>query len=391
MSRALVLALALCAAPARAGLFEEGLGLKAKGKLPEAAAAFERVVAAEPRNAEALAQLATVQGWLNRYGAAVQTWNKALRLQPRNAEYRVGLARVLYWRHDYTWALKELDRVLSDSPRDAEAMSLRGDILLAGGDAEKARAAYLLAQTLSPVDPALAKKLRNAVLSPHWRLDAGFVSDNYTNFRRAVRGAYAQVGRLFGRSDVLWLRYDWLNEFSKVDNTVQLGGAYAAGGHLLLLAAVGVTPKADFRPRSQVDLGAEAPGYGTLTPLAGYRALSYQNGTIHVFTPGLRWQAAPWLGLEGRYGISLNADDSTTKVVSGRLDLTWSERLVPYAGIAHGKEALPPQRTATITYYSAGCVWNISPTLGLRVDYSHENRHEAYAHNSIGAGGTVKF
>ena len=389
---ALVLLLAsLAGAPSRAATLEEGLRLKAKGKLPEAADVLEKVAAAEPRNPEALGNLATVQGWLHRFDDSVRSWQKALRLQPNNLDFRLGLARVLYWKHDFSKAAAELAKVLAVQPDYGEALSLRGDVLLAWGDVDGARQSYRHAQTLAPGDAELERKLQAAAGPPKWRLDAGFVSDNYTNFRRAERAAYAQVGRMFGRSDTLWLRYDWLNEFSKVDTTLQLGGAYLAGENLLILAAAGFTPENDFRPGSQWDLGLEVPGLPGFTPLLSYRALAYDDGTVHSITPGLRVQALPWASVEAKYGWSRNIDHTTTGVGQGRLDFTIGDRWAPYVAIAHGREDLPPQRTAVFTYYVAGGVCNITPTFSIRVDYSHERRPEFYAHNSIVGGVTLKY
>ena len=66
-------------------------------------------------------------------------------------------------------------------------------------------------------------------------------------------------------------------------------------------------------------------------------------------------------------------------------------KTLPYLAISHGKEALPPQRSATLTTFAAGGVWNVTPVYAVRVDLSHENRHDFYRHNSIGAGLTVRF
>lgn len=265
--------------------------------------------------------------------------------------------------------------------------------MIGGRRTENSRALLLLAAALGAATGSRAAEAlppRGDVFPPRWRLDAGFVSDNYTNFRRAERGAYAQGGRSFGRTEAAWLRWEWLNQFSSVDTVLQAGGTARPAEHLQLTGALGAAPHAGFRPNAQADLGAEFPGLGAVTPLAGYRGLFYRNGSVHVFTPGLRWQAAPRLGVEGRYSLSVNLDDSTTEVVSVRLDSELG-RLLPYAGLAHGQEALPPQRTATITYYSAGAVLTLTPAYSVRLDYGHEDRREFYAHNSIGGGVTVKF
>lgn len=255
----------------------------------------------------------------------------------------------------------------------------------------RGRVLLLLAAALATATGAgAAAAPPGEVLPPRWRLDAGFMSDNYTNFRRAERSSYAQGGHSFGQTEAAWLRWEWLNHFSSVDTVLQAGGTARLAEHIHLTGALGATPHAGFRPNTQADLGAEFPGLGAVAPLAGYRGLFYRNGSVHVFTPGLRWQASPLLGVEGRYSLSVNLDDSTTGVVSLRLDSELG-RLLPYAGLAHGEEALPPQRTATITYYSAGAVLTLTPAYSVRLDYGHEDRRGFYARNSIGGGVTVKF
>ena len=161
-------ALVSLAAAAAAGAtpMQDGLKLKAQGKYAQAAEAFESALEENPKDVDALQQLATVQGWQEQFDAAVKTWKKALALAPKNQELRLGLARVLYWKHEFPASLKELAGVLAKQPRSVEALTLRGDVLLAQGDAAQARKAYLAARALSPDDPDLEKKLGRTVKTP---------------------------------------------------------------------------------------------------------------------------------------------------------------------------------------------------------------------------------
>src|SRR5690349_19434787 len=92
-----VLCLMLSAA-AFAADFQRGMELKNAGKHNQAAQVFEEIVRANPNDADALEQLATLQGWLGKYSESVQTWLRALTLHPGNTDYQLGLSRVLYWR-----------------------------------------------------------------------------------------------------------------------------------------------------------------------------------------------------------------------------------------------------------------------------------------------------
>lgn len=157
---AVLLAVAAQAAPVPP--FQKGLKLKKDGKFAAAAEVFSDILAKKPKDADALEQLATLQGWLGKHDEALATWRKALALAPDNSDYRLGLARVLYWKQDFKGSLKELDAVLDAAPESVEALTLDGDVLLAAGRAPEARKAYLKAQALAPDDAELAKKLERA-------------------------------------------------------------------------------------------------------------------------------------------------------------------------------------------------------------------------------------
>ena len=103
--------------------FQKGIELKNAGKHADAAREFQELVRRNPRDADSLEQLATLQGWLGRYPDSIATWGAALALSPRNSDYRTGLARVLYWHGETARALKELDRVLADHPNNARTHS----------------------------------------------------------------------------------------------------------------------------------------------------------------------------------------------------------------------------------------------------------------------------
>ena len=153
----------LLAGAGTAATLPEGLALKKQGKHAEAAKVFEALVKKNPKDVESLEQLATLQGWLNRYDESIATWKRALALKPKNRDYRVGLARVLYWKHEFKDSLRELDAVLEAKEDDLEALILEGDVYLADGKAAAARKSYRSAQELAPDDAELAKKAARAV------------------------------------------------------------------------------------------------------------------------------------------------------------------------------------------------------------------------------------
>lgn len=354
-----VLAALLLAAPAAAADLKEGLALKKEGKLPEAQAVFAELAAADPRDADALEQLATVQGWRGDYAASVRTWNAALALRPDSGDDRLGLARVLYWSGKHAEALA----ALGAGPKDAETEKLRADI----------------------------GRAVEASHPPRWRLDAGYGADRFTARRSGEYGAYGQLGWQPDRSDSLWVREDYLRQFGQTDRMFNAGGSILLADRVLLLGSAGATPKPHFRPRAQAELGAEVTGLGLVTPLAAVRYFEYGSGSVRILTPGARVRLTPWADLEGRWSVSRNTDATTTYGWSARLNLAAGERWASYLGWAHGTEDIPPQATAKVTYYSAGVVWSAARNWGLRLDVGHEDRPGFYKHDSIGGGATLKY
>lgn len=391
MTLAWVLAGWAASAWAAGGGFEEGLALKRAEKFAEAAAVFAAVVKKEPRNADALEQLATVQGWLGRHEESIETWRRLLRLAPKNDDYRVGLARVLYWKGRHEEALKELSRVLAGRSRRADALALRGDVLAAAGRPEEARTAYLGAQSADPSDGELAKKLARLEFPLRWRVDSGLVYDHYTNFRRAERGTYLQAGYAPRPGRSVWLRHEWQNHFRFVDNTIAAGGAWQPARPLTLTGEVGGTPASDFSADFKAAVGGELRVHAKAAVLAGYRYLAYGNGSLHSFVPGLRFEAVPWASFEYKLVYSRNVDDSTTAAHLFRLGFSWAERVLPYVGFASGEEAVPPQPKARSNDVSAGVVWNVSRAWALRADVSNEHRPGFYERNTVAGGLTYRF
>jgi len=82
----MALVLALAAGAARAASFEEGLALKKQEKLAEAEAVFAEIVREQPTDAAALAQWATLLGWLGRFDDSIAAWGRALAEKPDEPE-----------------------------------------------------------------------------------------------------------------------------------------------------------------------------------------------------------------------------------------------------------------------------------------------------------------
>lgn len=377
---------------ATATSFEEGLRLKNDQQLESAAAVFTEIVRRQANDLKALEQLAIVQGWLQRYDDSIATWRQALTLTPDQVDFRIGLARVLYWKGEREAALVELNRALARDPDHIEALTLKGDVLMAQNAPASARRAYEQARVLAgtAANPELDRKIAGAVPPRAWRLDVGGSYDHYDNARGDENSLYTQLGYRLSPKLTLYGRYDRYDNFGTTDQGLAAGGYWLIQQRLLLNAEVGGTlDEVDFRPDTLAALYADLLLDGPLQPLLGLRHLRYDNGDVTTITPGLRLLRST-AQLELRYSHTDNIDGGSTGVFSARASYD-AGRYAPYLAYTVGEEALPPQALADIRIYGAGCVFNLSPTWGLRADYSYEDREDIYRHHALGLGLTYRY
>lgn len=383
--------LLLLAAQAQAATYEDGVRFKNQQQLANATAAFSDVLSREPDNVLAREQLAIVLGWQSRFDESVAAWQQAIALAPQKADYRIGMGRVLYWKGEHSAALQSLNQALQLQPSNAEALKLKGDVQLAAGDAASARQSYVQAQALQPDDAEIKARIARAVPPKLWRLDAGLTYDDYSSARGQENSYFTQLGRRIGKGgDVLYARFDGYNNFNSLDQGITLGSYWLPHPKLLLNLEAGVTlGKANFRPDTQLLASGEWLLDFPVQPLLGFRYFDYSNGKVTTITPGVR-VLLPGATAEARYGITDNIDGSSTGVFSARLNLP-REGFSPYLAFTKGKEALPPQAAARITVLGGGVVFDLSPSWGVRADYSYEDRKGFYKHHAIGGGVTYKF
>lgn len=382
--------------------FDNGMRLKQQEKFAEAAAAFRQSVNNEPQNAQAWQQLATVEAWLNHFDVSVAAWRSVLKITPNQASAHVGLARVLYWQAKQPEALREVDAGIALETPKADVLVLKADILLASGERAKARAIYLQAQALAQGDADIAKKITRTDEPKNWRLDAGYLADQFSAIRGNESSSYIQLGNQVSADTSLYLRADRYNSFNNIDNGLSAGGYFRLAPWYLLNAELGFNiDTANFRPKQMLVLNSEFLIAGSVQPLLGVRYMHYDDairagsatpvagGDVTTITPGVRI-SMPSSSLELRYGYSQNLDQSKTGVFQAKLNFE-QETFTPYLVFATGEEALPPQSKAKIKVFGAGVVWNLNSEWGARIDLTHEDRTGFYKHNTIGLGFSRHF
>lgn len=136
--------------PQLAAIAQAALEAHRDGRLEDAAAGYERFLAADPHNVEVLSNLGVVYAALGRYEAAIATYRTALDISRPSVPVRLNLALAYYKAARCREAVEEFTRVLHDRPGTYQAILLAADCHLQLGDPSRAVA------LLSPIAAAHA-------------------------------------------------------------------------------------------------------------------------------------------------------------------------------------------------------------------------------------------
>jgi YaiO family outer membrane protein len=421
--------------PAAGDARAEARALVRAGRLPEAVAAYTRVLDATPDDLEARTERGRVLGWLERFEEALADFDRVLAVRPRDVDARVGKGRVLAYQKRYAAAEAELRAALADEPTAVEAHLALGDVLAWQQRFGDAARAFEAARALAPADPqpvlGLAKlrywqddpagaarlyrealaldpgnteaseALRKIAAIPpprRFRLDVG---GQWSTLSQGLSDWYQATVRLGVRprkGTTLIVGADQYHRFGFDDTQLTLGGAQALPGDLTLSAAFTYGAEADVVARRvyEGELGARLTPWAT--GLLAYRHSDYVGGvSADIVTPGVEVVWAPHLAARARYyyADTSNAGDGS----AGALTLTFRPegRVSPYVGVAYGRETflagtvVEVVRGVDVLTLVAGVVWRISETLGVRLDYGYEDRRDSYVKHTLGSGLFVEF
>ncbi len=161
------------------------------GRLDEAARVAARTVQADPGNAFALLILAKAERAQGRFRDAATHFRAYLEHVPLSADAHLWLALCQLQLDDFDAALAEVELALAIDTRFAEALTLRGDLLLAAGRVEDGLHDLRAAVNVNPDRPAPHIALGRALV----RLDQ--TADGEEQFRYALELATTleQAGR----------------------------------------------------------------------------------------------------------------------------------------------------------------------------------------------------
>lgn len=215
-------------------LLREASRLRTLGRVEEAIAAYERLLAAQPELADSWYNLGWLQRKVRRFEAALDSYARALDLGVRDPEeVRLNRAVILSdYLHRPADAAQELDAALEDNPDYVPALLNLGNLREDLGDRPGARAAYERALAVEPgdslalarlagvshaaeLDGTLAQRLKIAI--------AGAAPDEQADLGFALAGLLDAAGRHEEAFDAA----RWANAASRTAT----GAAYDRAGH----------------------------------------------------------------------------------------------------------------------------------------------------------------
>ena len=120
------------------------------GRYDEAAAAFEKLVAAHKESAEVLRMLAEAYNGQKKPEQAYRAYSKALEADPKSAETYIALAEFASAHGNNDFALQSVSQGIERLPQSAELRFEEGLLLALKGNRARAEASFSQATTLKP-------------------------------------------------------------------------------------------------------------------------------------------------------------------------------------------------------------------------------------------------
>src|ERR1700733_11066496 len=117
--------------------FESAMQALNAGDYPAAEAGFNKILAADPRNVSALANLGVLYAKTHRYGKAIQVYQRALRVSPQLREIQPDPGPAYLKQEDYVHALPYFRELHARSPSDPQATMLLATCLTFSGHADQ--------------------------------------------------------------------------------------------------------------------------------------------------------------------------------------------------------------------------------------------------------------
>lgn len=416
---------------------DEALDAKRTGQHGRALAMLQELATQNPADAQILYHLGTVQGWLGRHDDALATFRRALALAPQDADIRVGYGRILAWTGKLTQAEAVFRQIAAEHPENLEALNMLGrvlawqnqlqsadavyasiletapdntDALIGRGDLHRtqqryaeARGFYQRALAIEPDSADLKQRLASVRTATAWRLDLGWEYSSFSgNTRDDWHGWDAALRYALDHRTGIALGVEQAHRFARDDTQISLGADTRFTDDWSGYARLSITPEADFFARHTTAAGASwraRRGTGSLPAtllLADYRAATYSPGTAHSLGLGATQYLTGHIALTGKVLLSRNLNARWTDGWLLRLEGEPSERWRWNLGYADSSESL----SSTLFDFLGnlrtrasfgGVTWEASPTLCVRLDFTHERTSGGLQRNAIHVGFTPRF
>lgn len=178
--------------PEVTALLQEAVRLHRAGLLGEAEARYRRVLARQPRQADALHYLGLIAYQARRYDVAADLIGQSVGAAPGNAPAHVNLGNALVMQRRPREAEAAFRKALSLDPREADAAFNLGNLLRGEQQLAAAEAAYAEALARNPHHAAALANIANLRLSQQRRTEAARAFGDLGNLLQDVgRGAEA--------------------------------------------------------------------------------------------------------------------------------------------------------------------------------------------------------
>jgi YaiO family outer membrane protein len=334
-----------------AALRQHAEQLRHDQQLPEALAAYQAVVAAEPTSFEDRFWVAKLESWTGRLDSAEAHLAGLVRERPDEYDSRLALADVRRWSGDVPGARMVLEDLRRTHPTDAEVL-----------------------QRL--------EAMGTAPLVTRWEADLEYFGEHLPG-RPATNGATLSLAAR--ASD----RLRWRGALTLQDKfdfaEYRIGGeiGFRLRQPLELRASAYVAPDATVLPRQGLGAGASLKALRRLVLYADYEFLSFADADVHQLGPGLELYAGRWL-LSGRYRYSSTSYDDVAGALgnhSGTVAIGYQYGAGGLVRLFAGVGAEPlggPSREdiGEFTGRTLGGGWRhfFTPLTGVELVYAHQAR-----------------
>jgi YaiO family outer membrane protein len=353
-----------------------------------------------PKDGDIVLALARIKAYRHDFAGADRDVASVLATQPKNADALALAGRLAYYQGALPRAAQQFRAALAENPDDPESLLGLGDVEAAQGDTAGAHELYERAHAVAPDSPDVAERLarKAAPSAPRFQLDSLLSWSQFA--RRPVEPWYESFNQLtyhvapgtdvHGRADVS-------QRFRTVDAYYEAGVDHRFGETLTGYLYGGGTPNAHFRERwtvltggtLRVRKGDDAIG-GTLLTLDVKDAL-YSTGFVRMASPGLQqYFLSGQVWLTGKMINSWVAGGHYLGGYFTRADWMVTDAVTVYGGYARAPDTENNVTAETRSAFT-GIAWDVSPSVTLHLDYSHDDRQNGYIRHAVTFGAGVKF